>query len=161
MCRYQCPKGGGQEFGIRPGTLNVAAIVGLGAASLRAKQQMEMWSQRTHSLRARFESQLFETLPDISINGDVANRLPHVSNIAFHGVDSDGLLTMLPELVASTGSACHYADFNPSHVLTALKKTPDVSECSLRFGFIKDNTEAEVDRAVQLVRESVEQLRLA
>lgn len=151
--------GGGQERGIRPGTLNVPAIVGLGAASRLANERMGEWANHMKMLCLQFESQLQENVADISINGDVDNRLPHISNIAFHGVDNEGLLTMLPEIIASTGSACHYADFNPSHVLTALNKLPPVGECSLRFGFTKDSSETETDTAAQMIALAVQEFR--
>jgi len=150
--------GGGQEHGLRPGTLNVPAIVGLGAACRLATEQMATWGEHTAMLRSRFEWSLSQQLVDISINGDVGNRLPHVSNIAFCGTDNEGLLAMLPEIVASTGSACHFADFAPSHVLTALKK-PTVADCSLRFGFAKDTTEEKVQSAAAMTVQAVRDFR--
>lgn len=151
--------GGGQEHGLRPGTLNVPAIVGLGTACRLAKDNMREWSQKSRHLREFFEAQLIKRLSDVSINGDINDRLPHISNIAFYGTDNEGLLTMLPEIIASTGSACHVADFHPSHVLIALNKTPEVTQCSLRFGFSKDNTLEEVQRAVDLIVDSVNEYR--
>ena len=149
--------GGGQERGLRPGTLNVPCVVGMGAACSLALENTQRWQTHVRTLRDRFETLLFKELSDISINGSVANRLPHVSNVAFYGTDNEGLLTLLPELVASTGSACHVADFTPSHVLSALEKTPDISDCSLRFGFGKDNTEDEVMTAASCVCNAVRQ----
>ena len=95
--------GGGQEHGPRPGTLSVPAIVGLGAACQLAVEQMTTWAEHTKVLRSRFESRLLHELSDVSINGDINNRLPHVTNIAFHGADNEGLLAMLPDIIASTG----------------------------------------------------------
>ncbi len=151
--------GGGQEHGLRPGTLNVLAIVGFGAACRLASDQMAIWTERLEKVRDRFESRLFDQLQEIEINGDTEKRLPHISNIAFHGADSEGLLAMLPDIVASTGSACHYADFAPSHVLTALNKCPQVTDCSLRFGFTKDTTEREIDYAAERIAQAVSELR--
>lgn len=153
--------GGGQEKGLRAGTLNVPCVVGMGAACALAGANMNRWHEHTRNLRDSFEASLIDELDAISINGNAGNRLPHISNIAFHGTDNEGLLTMLPELVASTGSACHVADFAPSHVLASLGKLPDVSECSLRFGLGKDNTEGEIAVAVELVSEAVKCLRAA
>lgn len=152
--------GGGQEHGLRPGTLNVAAIVGLGSASRLAITNGSKWTTHCQKLRDDFESRLLQELTDISINGAIENRLPYVSNIAFYGTDNDGLLTMLPDIIASTGSACHFADFNPSHVLSALGKSPNVTECSLRFGFCKENTDDDVDRAVRMIVEAVNEFRM-
>lgn len=136
--------GGGQEYSVRAGTLNVPCIVGMGAACALASKNLRFWSEHTATLRDRFESSILSQLKDVSINGAQDNRLPHVSNIAFQDTDNEGLLTMLPQLVASTGSACHVADFTPSHVLASLNKTPEITDCSLRFGFGKDNTEEDV-----------------
>lgn len=147
--------GGGQEYGLRPGTLNIPAIVGLGAASQLAKANLSNWSSHTEEMRRQFESYLMRELADVSINGDANHRLPHVTNIAFYGTDNEGLLTMLPQIIASTGSACHVADFTPSHVLSALNKSPDITECSLRFGFTKDTTKGEIVQAARMIVDAV------
>jgi cysteine desulfurase len=151
--------GGGQEGGLRAGTHNVPGIVGMGAACTLALKNQSHWSARTQILRDTFEALLLGSLSDISVNGSPTHRLPHVSNISFHGTDNEGLLTMIPEIVASTGAACHVADFSPSHVLTALNKCRDAVFSSLRFGFGKDNTDEEVRIAVRLIVASVLRLR--
>jgi cysteine desulfurase len=153
--------GGGQENSLRAGTLNVPCVVGMGAACSLAVVNQLRGSEHTIGLRQRFESILLDRLQEISINGHEINRLPHISNLAFHGTDNEGLLTMLPELVASTGSACHVADFAPSHVLDALPIRPKPTECSLRFGFGKNNTLEEVETAASLVVDAVEKYRSA
>lgn len=149
--------GGGQEKSLRAGTLNVPCVIGMGAACKIATSNCGIWDAHTTRLRDLFESIIFRRLQHVSINGQRDNRLPHISNIAFYGTDSEGLLTMLPEIVASTGAACHVADFTPSHVLENLNKTPDVTECSLRFGFGNGNTEEEVRRAATAICNAVEQ----
>ena len=151
--------GGGQEKGLRAGTLNVPNVVGLGIASRLAKENLHPWHQHTKRLRDTLEFRLFQALDGLSVNGDVTSRLPHISNIAFSGTDNEGLLTMLPGIVASTGSACHVADFTPSHVLQALRKTPHQTECSIRFGIGKGNTLKEIDSATKLIVDAVNQLR--
>jgi cysteine desulfurase len=151
--------GGGQEHGLRPGTLNVPAIVGMGTACELVKSHLKQWAAHTTTLRSRFEGRLMRELSEVSINGDTENRLPHISNISLFGTDNEGLLAMLPEIVASTGSACHFADFAPSHVLTALNKTPQVTDCSLRFGFTKANTEEEIDSAAKMLVQAVNEFR--
>lgn len=151
--------GGGQEHGLRPGTLNLPAIVGLGTACQLAGENLVRWSRHTQSLREQFESHLMHELSNVSINGNIDSRLPHVTNIEFQGTDNEGLLAMLPEVIASTGSACHYADFNPSHVLSALNKSPSVTDCSLRFGFTKENTVDEVDLAARMIVDAVNEFR--
>jgi len=151
--------GGGQEKSLRAGTLNVPCVVGMGAACKLAVANQQRWHDDVEMLRDRFESMLFDRLKDVSIIGHQSNRLPHISNVAFQGTDNEGLLTMLPELVASTGSACHVADFAPSHVLDALPLAVKPTECSLRFGFGKDNTLHEIEKAASLVIHAVEQYR--
>ncbi len=98
---------------------------------------------------------LFERLDDSTLNGSPNDRLPHISNIAFHDTDNEGLLTMLPELVASTGSACQVADFAPSHVLDALPGSRKAADCSLRFGFGKENTIDEIESAAKWIVDAV------
>ncbi|RLS71794.1 MAG: cysteine desulfurase [Planctomycetota bacterium] len=151
--------GGGQEAGLRAGTHNVPGIVGMGAACTIALKNQSQWSSHTQKLRDKFEALLRGTLADISVNGSTTRRLPHVSNISFHGTDNEGLLTMIPDIVASTGAACHVADFTPSHVLTAINKSRDSVASSLRFGFGKDNTDEDIQLAVKLLVSSVQSLR--
>lgn len=151
--------GGGQERSLRAGTLNVPSVVGMGAACSRAASNMVGWSTHTMTLRNRFEAMLLERLEGVTVNGGTGKRLPHISNLGFYGVDSEGLLAMLPELVASTGAACHVADFTPSHVLTALNKNPQIADCSLRFGFGKGNSAEEVEKVVSRICNAVESYR--
>lgn len=151
--------GGGQEKSLRPGTLNVPCVVGMGAACALAWANQQEWSEKITNIRDRFESLLFENIQNISINGALNCRLPHISNIAFYGTDNEGLLTMLPELVASTGSACHVADFAPSHVLEALNKGPVIPDCSIRFGFGKNNSDEEIAQAATAIKNAVNLLR--
>jgi cysteine desulfurase len=151
--------GGGQEAGLRAGTHNVPGIVGMGAACGLALQNQSQWSEHTNKLRDTFESLLLGSLDDISVNGSPIHRLPHISNISFNGADNEGILTMIPDIVASTGAACHVADFTPSHVLTALNKSRESVNSSLRFGFGKDNTDEEIQLVVKLLVASVHSLR--
>ena len=136
----------------------LGTVLALDTPSALAIKNFSRWNEVTAKLRNLFEKILFDRLTHISLNGPTANRLPHISNIAFHGTDSEGLLTMMPELVASTGSACHVADFAPSHVLAGLGKVPDITECSLRFGFGKGNTEQEVRAATDSICDAVNRL---
>ena len=131
----------------------------MGVACSLATDNFASWQEGLSKLRDRFENAILASIPNVTVNGDPLSRLPHITNLAFSGVDNDGLLTMLPELVASTGSACHISDFAPSHVLEALGKKPSVSECSLRFGFGKDNSINEVDIAVKLICDAVNRQR--
>ena len=150
--------GGGQEHGLRPGTLNVPSIIGMGACCQLANSVMATWTAHTSELRDHLEKLILAFPRPCEINGALGNRLPHISNIAFVGVDSEDILAAAPGIVASTGSACHRADFDPSHVLVALKKAPNTENCSLRFGLGKDVTLTDVFNAAKLLAEALSAL---
>ena len=148
--------GGGQEKGFRSGTLNVPGIVGFGHASEIAFKDGQKWIRKIRSLRKQFEEKILNELDQVSINGS-RNRLPHISNMAFARIENEDVLNRMPELVVSTGSACHAASFEPSHVLKALGNSSD--DNSLRFGFGKDNTIAEIEFAAELVVKTINTCR--
>ncbi len=112
--------GGGQERGLRPGTLNVPAIAGLGEACDISSAQLIEESARLASLRDLFESRLLHELPDVRINGSLNQRLPNTSSITFPEVDADALLLNCPEVMLGTGAACTSRAISPSHVLEAM-----------------------------------------
>lgn len=151
--------GGGHEKGMRSGTLNVPGIVGFGKACALCMQSMEEESQRLRALRNRLESALL-LLEGSSVNGDPDHRLPHVSNISFRQVDSEGVLTGLKnKLALSSGSACTSGSLEPSYVLKAMGLEDELARGSLRFGLGRSTTVADVDLAIGLVSETVVQLR--
>jgi cysteine desulfurase len=98
--------GGGQESGLRPGTLPVPLIVGLGAAARLAQQEMVADAKQRAALRDTFEQILQAAIPSLQINGDTAHRLPGASNLSFPSIEAEALLAHLPQLMLSTGSAC-------------------------------------------------------
>ena len=151
-------EGGGHEQGMRSGTLNVPGIVGFGAAAAIARREMESESARLRTLRDRLLDGLRARVPDVIVNGSLANRLPGNLNVSFPGIDGEALLISLCDDVAiSSGAACTAAD--PSHVLKALGHPTDLALASLRFGLGRWTTEDEVAFAVEQVSETVTRLK--
>jgi cysteine desulfurase len=151
--------GGGQERGLRSGTLNVPGIVGFGEACRVAREEMAQDAERMSRLRDSLEEKLFSELSDVYVNGDTKNRLPNTSNIRFDGVDARTLIRDLHVLAVSTRSACASGAQGPSHVLKALGLTDEQAYSSIRFSLGRFTTEEEIDRAVELVTGSVRKLR--
>jgi cysteine desulfurase len=151
--------GGGHEHGMRSGTLNVPAIVGLGKACEIAGQELPSERSRIKSLRDQFESSVSERLPNVRINGDLTNRLPNVSNLAFIGIDAEGLMIALENVAASTGSACTASSLEPSHVLKAMRLSEERQLSSMRFSFGRQTTLAEIHQAIEEVVRTVRTLR--
>jgi cysteine desulfurase len=153
--------GGGHEGGMRSGTLNAPGIVGLGMAMELASGWISEYQMTVRSLRDQLETELLK-LPSVFVNGSVEQRLPHVSNLRFEGINASSLMTSLSrELAVASGSACTSADPGPSHVLQALGLSTDQAKASLRFSLGRGNTREEVERTIELVRGSVEELRNA
>lgn len=151
--------GGGQEDGIRGGTLNTPGIVGLGAALEEAQTAQPDEAARLEALRNRFEADLKEALGDIIINGAAAPRLPQTSNITFPGVPADKLMLALRDLAVSTGSACSSGSSKPSHVLTAMGVSLDDARSTIRFSLGRFTTAEEMAYATEQVIASVGNLR--
>ena len=150
--------GGGQESGLRPGTLPTHQIAGFGLACELAGEAMAPESARISQWRDRLQAHL-ESLGGVTINGQEAPRVPHILNVAFDGVDGESLVTALPGLAVSTGAACNSALQEPSYVLRALGRSARAAESSLRFSFGRFNAEADIDAAARQVRHSVQRLR--
>lgn len=148
--------GGGQERGLRAGTLNVPGIAGLGMACELAGREMESEAQRLVALRQQLWQGITGSLNGVELNGHVSARLPGNLHLSFAGVDGAELLLALPELALSSGSACTSGSAEPSHVLKAIgQQTP----ASLRFGLGRFNTEAEIATAAECVVATVGRLR--
>lgn len=150
--------GGGQQNGVRGGTLNVPGIVGMGKAALLCRQNISNEPARLSALRDRLEKSLLG-LEQTIINGMGNERLPHVSNIRFRFIRAEQLMTRVRRLVVSPGSACSSGSTDPSHVLTSIGLNKEEAHASLRFSFGRMNTEAEVDEAVRLISVAVKELR--
>ncbi|MBX3427481.1 MAG: cysteine desulfurase [Pirellulales bacterium] len=160
--------GGGQELGLRSGTLNVPGIVGLAKALALAAADLAAEMSRLSGLRQRLWDALRARLDGIELCGpaldalDAAGRplrLPGNLDVAFGDVDGEALLLAMPELAVSTGAACSSAEPAPSHVLTALGLSEDRARSTLRFGLGRFTTADEIDRAAAMVVAAVDRLR--
>ena len=150
--------GGGQETGLRSGTLATHQIVGMGCAFELAAQERQADAARVQQLRERLWSGL-SALPDIELNGHPQQRVPGVLNVSFHGVEGESLQFALRELAVSSGSACASASDEASYVLRALGRSDQLAQSSLRFSLGRFSTEQEVDIAAAAVVREVTRLR--
>jgi cysteine desulfurase len=156
--------GGGHEYGLRSGTLNVPGIVGFAKALELCLSEAESERDRLSRLRIRLFSGLTAAIPDMALNGpDFARhpnlRLPGNLNCTFRNVDGEALMMSMRDVALSSGAACTSSNPEPSHVLRALGLSDDLTRASLRFGLGRFNTEEEVDFAVQSVAAAVNRLR--
>ncbi len=153
--------GGHQERERRAGTEGVPGIVAFGAAARLAQEDMASRTEHIRRLRDRFEAKVRATIDDIVFNGDPQERLCHVSNISFRFIEGEGLLINLDlqGVAVSTGSACSSGTLEPSPVIRALGRDDELARGSIRFSFGKDNSEEDVDYAVEVLARSVEKLR--
>jgi cysteine desulfurase len=153
--------GGHHQRGFRPGTENVAAIVGLGKAAQIAKATLAEDAKRVAALRDTLEHALVQRVPDARINGAGAPRTPNTANITFPGIEGEALVIALDlkGLACSTGAACSSGAVEPSHVLTAIGLPADQARASLRFSLGRHTTAEDVDFALQVVPAAVAQLR--
>ncbi|HQX45385.1 MAG: IscS subfamily cysteine desulfurase [Saprospiraceae bacterium] len=152
--------GGGHERGMRSGTLNVPGIVGFGKAAEIAGVEMKQDAERLSKLRDRLETALKNSLEEVYINGNVAHRMPHVTNMSFKHVEGEGLMMTFNQNIAlSSGSACTSASLEPSYVLVALGLGDDLAHSSLRFSLGRFNTEEDIDFAVEAIRNGVNHMR--
>ncbi|MEX0801884.1 MAG: IscS subfamily cysteine desulfurase [Candidatus Binatia bacterium] len=152
-------EGGGQERGIRSGTLNVPGIVGLGKACEIAQQELMSDGERVMGLSERLKTGILSQLDEVSVNGHLLQRLPGNMHLSFAFVEGESLLMGLKEIAVSTGSACTSASLEPSHVLRAIGLEEHLAHSSIRFGLGRFNTEEEVDYTVRRVVEEVCRLR--
>jgi cysteine desulfurase len=153
--------GGHHQRGFRPGTENVAAIVGFGKAAEIARQSLAADAQRVADLRDLLEQELLHRIPDCSVNASGAPRTPNTTNLTFAGIEGEALLIALDlkGLAVSTGAACSSGAVEPSHVLTAIGLSADQARASLRFSLGRHTTAAEVEFALQAVPAAVAHLR--
>ena len=150
--------GGGQERGIRAGTLPTHQIVGMGEAFRIAEEQMEI----DHKRLTNFRSILWNGLKDMEevyINGSIENGFPGIFNMSFNFVEGESLIMALKNIAVSSGSACTSASLEPSYVLRALGRPDELAHSSIRFSFGRFTKKEEVERTVDLVKNSVSQLR--
>jgi cysteine desulfurase len=151
--------GGGQERGMRSGTLPTPLCVGLGVACEIAAKEMGAESERLRYLRERLYKGIMEQLPEVYLNGDLENRIPGNLNLGFAYVEGESLMMGVKDLSVSSGSACTSASLEPSYVLRALGVEEDLAHTSLRIGLGRFTTEEDVDRAVAEIVTQVKRLR--
>jgi cysteine desulfurase len=153
--------GGSQENNRRAGTENVASIVALGKAAECAAATLAEEDSRVRALRDRFENGLLERIPNAFVNGNLAERLPNTTNVSFIGIESDAALVMFDrhQLCCSAGSACRTGQLEASHVLRAMNLPADRMRGSMRFSFGRFNTDAEVDKALDIIPAVISKLR--
>jgi cysteine desulfurase len=153
--------GGHHQRGYRPGTENVAGIVGLGKAAELARKSLADDAARISALRDRLERGLLSRVPHSQANGAQAPRTPNTTNITFPGIEGEALVIALDlrGLACSTGAACSSGAVEPSHVLTAIGLRPDEARASLRFSLGRHTTAAEIEFALEIVPAAVDQLR--
>ncbi|KAL6053501.1 cysteine desulfurase [Balamuthia mandrillaris] len=151
--------GGGQERGLRSGTLPAPLVAGLGKACQVAKEEMERDARHVERLFWRLYNGLKERIPHIAVNGDLDRRYHGNLNVSFAYVEGESLLMALKDIALSSGSACTSASLEPSYVLRALGVQEDMAHTSLRFGLGRFTTEKEVDYTVELCARHVQRLR--
>jgi len=151
--------GGGQEGGLRSGTLNVPGIVGMGAvADLRLKE-MEDESRRLTELRDEFWGLIKARVPDAVLNGCTVNRLPGNLHVSFPRCEGEALMLQLEEYALSSGSACQSAKKAPSEVLTAIGLDANLASSSVRFGLGKSTRREQLHELADRIAESVKRLQ--
>ncbi|KTF98598.1 hypothetical protein cypCar_00007712 [Cyprinus carpio] len=151
--------GGGQERGLRSGTVPTPLAVGLGAACDIAQQELEYDHKRVTSLANRLVQKIMSEIPDVVMNGDPDQRYPGCVNLSFAYVEGESLLMALKDVALSSGSACTSASLEPSYVLRAIGADEDLAHSSIRFGIGRFTTEEEVDYTVEKCIQQVKRLR--
>ncbi len=150
--------GGGQEFGVRPGTLPVHQIVGMGCAFQIAADEGAVEMRKLSALRDRLWQEL-QVIPRIHLNGHPTERAPHILNVSFEGIDGESLQLAVSPLAVASGSACSAASGEPSYVLRALGRQDALAAASLRFSLGRMTSEHDIQVAAQCVITAVLRLR--
>ncbi len=148
--------GGGQEYGLRPGTHNVPAIVGFGEACRLCVTHMREEAERVSQLRDALELGLMPL--NVKVNGDTNKRLPGNSSLTFPGIDSEALVINTPELAISTGSACTTNEFEPSHVLLAIGLDRVEATSTIRIGLGRFSLEDEIPIVVSTITSAIDRI---
>jgi cysteine desulfurase len=143
--------GGGQEFGIRSGTLNTAGIVGFGEACKISFYEMKTIEEKVKKLRDLLEKELLK-IPGTFVNGNIKNRIYNTTNICFTNNDANVIIGRLKNIALSNGSACTSLIVEPSHVLTSMQLSDDLALSAIRFSLSKFNTEVEIRKTVNEIK---------
>jgi len=152
--------GGGQERGIRSGTLPTPLCVGLGKACAIAQNEMEGEAARLKELRERLQANLAQRIPGLTVNGDLDHRLPGSLNVSVPGTTAAELIEACPSIAISTGSACTSAAIEPSYVLRALGLNDDRANASIRLGLGRFTSASDVDYAADALADAAKRLRV-
>lgn len=150
--------GGGHERGLRSGTLATHQIVGMGEAFRLAKLEMAEENVRIGKLRDRLLKGL-SSMPEVYVNGDMVQRVPHNLNLSFAYVEGESLIMAVKEIAVSSGSACTSASLEPSYVLRALGREDELAHSSIRFTIGRFTTAEEIDFTVDLLQKKIGKLR--
>jgi cysteine desulfurase len=153
--------GGAQENGWRAGTLNVAGIVGTGAAAAAAQGGLAVESERIAALRDLLEKSLIDRIPGALVNGFRQPRLPNVSSVVFPNAPADAVLARMPEVAASDGSACSSGSPLPSHVLLAMGLLAEDAESTIRFSLGFGTSPGHIQLAAEVAERAVREVRTA
>ncbi len=151
--------GGGQERGMRSGTLATHQIVGMGEAFRIAKAEMGTEIERIRMLHNRLLTGLTAGMEEVFVNGNLEHRVPHNLNVSFNYVEGESLIMAIKGLAVSSGSACTSASLEPSYVLRALGRSDELAHSSIRFSIGRYSTVEDIDYAVSLLKEKVAKLR--
>jgi len=151
--------GGGHEQGMRSGTLNVPGIVSFGSASEICRLELGTEQQHLTRLRDRLIQGILTEIDGAMLNGHPTERLPHNVNVSFKGVEGDALMSALPDVALSTGSACSSESLAASYVLEAIGLSSALAHSSLRFGVSRYTTDAEIDYVLEKLPQTVARLR--
>jgi cysteine desulfurase len=152
-------EGGGQERGVRSGTLNVPGIAGLAAACRVSREVMRDETPRLARLRDRLHAGIAARLDGVFLNGSLDRRLSNNLNLSFAYVEGESMLMAMDDVAVSSGSACTSASLEPSHVLRALGRGNELAHSSIRFGLGRFNTQEDVDYVIEKVVSVVTRLR--
>jgi cysteine desulfurase len=154
-------RGGHQERGRRAGTENTASIVGLGKACEMAMEHMEYENTQVKAMRDKLEEGIIASVPHCFITGDLNNRLPNTTDIAFEYIEGEAILMLLNKagIAASSGSACTSGSLEPSHVMRAMQIPYTAAHGTIRFSFSRYNTLSEVDEVIKVMPEIAANLR--
>ena len=150
--------GGGQERGFRSGTLATPLVVGLGKAAEIAKNDMEKDFAHIKKLSDKFFNEI-GTIDKVYLNGDKIHRYAGNINFSFSGIEGESMIMALKDLAVSSGSACTSSSLEPSYVLHSIGVEDDLAHTSIRFGIGRFTTEAEIDYAINLIKEKIDKLR--
>lgn len=151
--------GGGQERGMRSGTLPTPLVVGFGEAARIAAEEMGTEAERIRYLSDKFMTAIVDNIPDVFVNGDREQRWPGSINLSFAYIEGESMIMAIKNLAVSSGSACTSASLEPSYVLRAIGVGEDLAHTSIRFGIGRFTTEAEIDTAIEIVKGSIDRLR--